>query len=67
MLGTLAAACALYWRGYYWSERFDYVFTPYGMLLLLTSHLFDFAYPIAFLRIKREEQANERRKRGKVL
>jgi len=60
MLGTLAAASALYWRGYYWPERFDYVFTPYRMLLLFVTHVFDLIYPIAFIRIQREEARNRR-------
>lgn len=64
MLGTLAAACSLYWHGYYWPEPIEYIFTPYNMLLLLTSHLFDLAYPFAFLRVRREEQKNDKRKLG---
>lgn len=54
MLGTEAAVVALCWRGFYWPERFDYVFTPFTLLLLLISTLFDLAYPFFFVRMSKE-------------
>lgn len=57
MLGTNAAACCFYWRIYYWPERFDYAWTPYGAFLLLTSLFTDLLYPFAFMYVRSHEQA----------
>lgn len=67
MLGTLAASFALYWRGYYWPERFDYVSTPLCVFLLAGSHFFDLAYPIAFVYVDKEEEVEIVRKTIKTL
>ena len=55
------------WRGYYWPERFPYVFTPYFMFLLIMIHIFDSVYPIFFAQIRDKEllgkQGDQARKR----
>ena len=65
MIGTVAAAIALYWRGYYWPERFGYASSPYFIFLFFNTHLFDFLYPIAFFYIRKEEQEMEREEKGR--
>lgn len=66
MLGTEAAAVALCWRGFYWPERFNYVFTPFTLLLLLISTLFDLVYPFFFLRTSKEPELGSSGKNGKT-
>ena len=56
MLGTVAAGCCFYWRIWYWPERFDYAWSPYGAFLLVGSHLFDFLYPFAFIYVRNWEK-----------
>ena len=57
-LGTVAAAVDLGWRGYFWPERFSYVFTPYGTFLFLISEVFDVAYAVIFWYIRKKEASS---------